>query len=400
MHVFRSLTALALAAAALAFTSVASAARIYPAWSFASSYTPAVDPGFKSVAGTFSFPLGGDSASVALAYDEQARIAGAGIAGGLTIFSFAGSFTVDAATGEQHVHLADPAKRPLFTFDGIVSPTGADIAGTFTKADGYLDYPGAESGPLTLHRTSAAAQAAFTLTFATRMDDHGRIRGKLAVDGTTDTRGSVAVYGGRSFAEGKIKGKVKTDANALTTGVVTIVGRGWRAKLAGPIDAAGFHASCDIAAAGFSAAGASLLLAVQPGPVPPDTPTKPPRNLLSSATATIVNGQVTITHTNVPSKFFGATAGLTIQFPYSDGVSVVSADVASASTATPRRCIVTVGGKTYGTAMAPIANGVTLDIRKVSSVRDGVIEVLATGRVYPVSGTPKSVNVLVQAVVQ
>lgn len=399
MHAARTLVTLALAAAALALSGEADA-RIYPGWSLATTYAPAVDPGFKSVAGTFSMPLGGDTASIALAYDEQARLTGAGIVGGLTIFSLSGTFSVDGTTGEQHVRLVDPAKKPLFTFDGVVSPDGADIVGTFSKSDGYLGYAGAASGPLTLHRTSAAAQAAFTLSFATRMDDHGRVGGKLDVDGKTETRGSLAVYGGRSFSGGKIKGKVKTDANALTTGAVSIVGRGWRAKFTGPIDAAGFHASCDISAAGFRVTGASVLLAAQPGPVPPDTPTKPPKNLLDNATATIVNGQVTISHPNVPSKFFGATAGLTIQFPFADGVSVVSADVSSASTATPRRCIVTVGGKTYGTAMAPVANGVTLDIKKVSSVGGGVIEVLATGRVYPVSGTPKTVNVLVQAVVQ
>jgi hypothetical protein len=59
-----------------------------------------------------------------------------------------------------------------------------------------------------------------------------------------------------------------------------------------------------------------------------------------------------------------------------------------------------VSGKTYGTAPAPVGNGVTFDVKRISSVGGGVIEVLATGRVYPTTGAPKTVNVLVQAVVQ
>lgn len=396
----RSLAVAVFAAVALAFAGGEAGARIYPGWSLAGTYAPAVDPGFKSVAGTFSYPLGGDTASVALTYDERAALTGAGIVGGLTIYSLAGTATLDAGTGEQRVRLADTAKRPLFTFDGVMSEDGASIAGTFTRADGYLGYAGAESGPLTLTRTGAAAQSAFALAFATRMDTFGRVRGKLGMDGKTDTLGSLSVYGGRSFSDGKIKGKVKTDANSLTTGVVSIAGRGWRAKLAGPIDGLGFHAACDVTAAGFRVKGAQVLLPALPGPEPPVPPTKPPKNLLANATATIVNGQVTISHTAVPSKFFGATAGLTIQFPFADGIAVVAADAASASTPTPRRCVVTVGSKTYGTAMATTGDGVTLDIRKLSSISGGQIEVLATGRVHPLSGTPKNVNVLVQAVVQ
>jgi hypothetical protein len=109
---------------------------------------------------------------------------------------------------------------------------------------------------------------------------------------------------------------------------------------------------------------------------------------------------VTITRVDVPSKFFGAPAGLEITFPLSDGLATVRADSTNASANPPHRCIVTVGSKVYGTAQAPEGGGVLLTIRKLTSVRDGQIEVLATGKVHPVGGSPKTVNVLVQAIVQ
>ena len=387
-----------LAAVLIAATAGTVAARIWPEWSLAATYAPQVDPGFVSVAGTFSFPVGGDGSILTLKYDSRARLSGAGVAGGVTIFSLAGTFTVDES-GVQHVHLVDIVKPPLFTFDGTVAADGSTIDGDYVRHAGYLDEPTEETGTMTMVRSGGAAPTTFALAFATRMDTHGRIRGKLGPD-DEETRGQLTVYGNQVLADGKISGKIKTAASGLTTGRVSIVGRNWLVKLRGPVDAAGFHATCNVNAAGFRIVDAPVLLAVQPGPEPPPGPVRPPRNLLENAEATIVNGQVTITHTAVPSRFFGAPAGLTITFPYSDGVSVVHADNTDASIPEPRRCIVTVSGKTYGTASAPTGNGVTFDIKKISSVRDGVIEVLATGRVYPVSGTVKTVNVLVDAIVQ
>jgi hypothetical protein len=387
-----------LAAALIAATAGSVVARIWPEWSLAATYAPQVDPGFVSVAGTFSFPPGGDGSTLTLKYDSRARLAGAGLAGGLTIFSLVGTFNVDES-GVQHVHLADIAKTPLFTFDGTVAADGSTIDGAYVRHAGYLDEPVEETATMSMVRSGGAAPSTFALAFATRMDDHGRVRGKLDPTGE-ETRGQLTVYGNQLLVDGKISGKIKTLSSGLTTGRLSIVGRNWLVKLKGPVDAAGFHATCDIAAAGFRVVDAPVLLAVQPGPVPPPGPVKPPKNLLENAVATIVNGQVTITHNAVPSRFFGATAGLSITFPYSVGVSVVHADSSNASIPDPLRCIVTVSGKTYGTAPAPIGNGVTFDIRKISNVRDGVIELLATGRVYPTTGTPKTVNVLVDAVVQ
>jgi len=395
---YRSALVPVLAAALLAATAGSVAARIWPDWSLSGTFASQVDPGFVSVAGTFSFPPGGDGSTVTLSYDPKARLTGGGIAGGVTIFALAGTSNVDDA-GLQYVHLADVAKPPLFTFDGVVSADGSTIDGDYVRLDGYLDEPIADSGTMSLVRTGAAAATTFSLSFATRMDDHGRVRGKLDLAGE-ETGGTLTVYGNQVLEDGKIRGKIRTSSSGLTTGKVSIVGRNWLVKLKGPVDAAGFHATCDVNAAGFRVVGAPVLLPVLAGPEPPPGPVKPPKNLLESAVATLVNGQVTITHTNVPSRFFGAPAGLTIQFPFSVGVSVVHADSSNASIQDPLRCIVTVSGKTYGTAPAPVGNGVTFDVKRISSVGGGVIEVLATGRVYPTTGTPKTVNVLVQAVVQ
>lgn len=373
-------------------------ARIYPAWSVAGQHAVDVDPGFAEVAGTFDFPPGGTPSSLTLRYDPAPRLTGAGLAGGLTIFSLEGTALLDSASGEQVVTLRDSAKNPLFEFEGVVAADGSAIAGTFVRRAGYLDDPNPASGPLTLTRTGGAASTAFRLAFGARMDDRGRVKGSLGAEG--ETRATLTVYGGTVLEGGKVRGKVKTDAAGVTTGKLTITGRRWKAKLVGPIDAAGFHAACDVTGAGFSVRGADVLLPVVAGPTPPVEPVKPPKNLLANATATVVNGQVTITHTRVPSKFFGKPAGLTVQFPFADGLATVEADSTTASGASPRRFIVTIGSKTYGTAAAPPGEGVTLEIRRLSNVAGGVIEVLATGRVEPASGRGKNVDVLLNAVVQ
>src|SRR5204862_4163877 len=140
------------------------------------------------------------------------------------------------------------------------------------------------------------------------------------------------LYGGITLTDGKIKGKVVTHPDATTTGTIVITGPGWRAKLKGPIDQAGFHAFCTLKGGPFSATNVPVLLAVQPGPTPPpghEPP--PPKNQLLGADATVVNGAVTISHSAVPAKFFGQTAGLNIEFPSADGQSVVHADPSTAS---------------------------------------------------------------------
>src|SRR5207249_145215 len=124
------------------------AQRIYPEWSLAGFYSVDVPPGFVSVAGNFTFPMGSDTANLTINYDDSTNLTAGGLIS-VTIFSLKGGFTVDDA-GVQHVHLAEAAKVPGFTFDGTVSPTGSEIAGTFTRADGALGIATGGSGPLTI----------------------------------------------------------------------------------------------------------------------------------------------------------------------------------------------------------------------------------------------------------
>jgi len=401
MRLVSALTALSLAAASLTLAPAASGAVIYPGWTLVGDYDVAFDPGFVSIAGSFSFPLGGGTSSITLAYDGKGHVSGGGESANFTIFALAGASTVDPTTQEQHVHLADALKNPQFTFDGIVSPAGDFIVGTYVKHAGYLDYPGEEAGPLTFQRTVNVADTEFSLALATRMDVKGRVRGKFAQGSHLETKATLSIYGGRTFTDGKIVGRVKTDALGYTVCNLKVLGRGWRIVMTGPVDVDGFHATCDIYAGGFVVHGVKLVFSVLAGPTPPPgPPPPPPKNLLTNATAEIVNGQVTITHTEVPSKFFGVPAGITIAFPVADGLSTVVADSTDASGTAYRRCIVTAGSTIYGTASAPLGGGVTIQIRKLTTVRDGQIEVLATGKVFTAGGRAKSVNVLVQALVQ
>jgi hypothetical protein len=401
MRLVPVLAAFSLAAAALAVAPPARGAAIYPGWTLVGDYDFDFDPGFISTAGTFNFPLGGGTSSINLNYDAKGNVSGGGVSGNFTLFSLAGGFTVDPTTHEQHVHLADAVKKPQFTFDGTVSPAGDFIVGTYVKHAGYLDYPGEEAGPLTFQRTGYVPDTTFSLAFATRMDVKGRVRGKFAQDGRAETKATVSVYGRRTFTDGKIQGRVRTDATGYTVCNLKILGRGWRIVMTGPVDVDGFHATCDIFAGGFVVHGVKLVFSVLAGPTPPPgPPPPPPKNLLTNATATIVNGQVTISHSDVPSKFFGVPAGITIAFPISDGLSTVVADSTDASSNPYRRCLVTAGSTIYGTASAPLGGGVTIQIRKLTSVRDGQIEVLATGKVFTPGGRAKTVNVIVQALVQ
>jgi hypothetical protein len=412
----------AAAVGAVAVAREAEAGRIWPAWSISGAYAVDVPPGFASMAGSWNFPLGDGTVSINnLAYDAKGQLAGGALANnsaGPTLLAFRGTYSVDDA-GVQTVNLAEDSTVPGFSFTGVMRADGVYVDGTYVRREGFAGIPGEVAAPgaaLTIQRAAVDdVQRTFVLRMATRMDTKGRIRG--ASEDGAETRALIELYGKRfvdghfvpiTLEDGRIRGKVKTDAAGFTSGLVTIVGRKWKLTLTGPIDAAGFHASCDFTGAGFVLKGVPVTLAVQPGPTPPPgPPPPPPKNLLNGATATIVNGAVTISHTGVPSKFFGATAGLTIQFPATDGQSVsggahaiVHADPSTASTPAPdaRRCIVTVGSKTYATAIAPA--DVRFEISKYDPRQGGVVELLATGAVVAQGGSKKTVNVLVQAVVQ
>jgi hypothetical protein len=396
---FTSRLAFALAATAVLAVPAVARTRIYPAWSLAGAHELEVPPGFTSVSGEFRFPIAGKTATFSLRYEDKLRLSGTGLVDldvGPTLFALTGRFTVDDA-GVQHVHLADVAKPPLFSFDGTVDDATGDISGTFVREDGYLEIATGESGALTLDRTDGAPQTALTLSFRTRMDTFGKVRAALESDGS-DSKASLTLYGGTVLADGKIRGRVVTGRDARTRAVLTILGPGWRAKLAGPVDQTGFHAACNLKGGGFVVTGVPLVLAVQPGPTPPPgPPPPPPKNQLLGGTATIADGKVTITHSDVPSKFFGAPAGLRIEFPSSLGQTVVHADPSSATLPEPdpRRFIVTVGTTTFGTASAPA--DVEIDIRKITATQ---IEVLATGTVVAQNGKKKPVDVFVVATIQ
>ncbi len=414
MHV-RSLVGTAALAAAVLAALPSADARIWPKYSISAAYEVLVPPGFRSVQDRFTFtgPFSGDLLD--LEYDGRGGlVAGAQLStpAGPTVTGFVGSYAVDV-DGRQHVHLAQPVGKrqtPGFTFDGVLNDDGGDIVGTYVRQDGYLGMSGSESGDLTFTRNDAAKGASdFVLDMSTVMDDHGRISGLRTGSPLVETRATFTVYGvhflngfelpGKPLGGGKVRGRVRTDRFGATTAKITVVARDWRMKLAGPVDDAGFHALVDAKGGGFVVKAVPVLLPVQPGPTPPPPPPPPPpKNQLTGATATIVDGQLTITHSSVPSRFFGAVAGLTITFPTSDGISIVHADPSDASTTPPRRCIVTVGGKTYGTATAPA--DVALDIRKLTSTSGQTIEVLATGKVYTPGGASKTVNVLVEAALQ
>jgi hypothetical protein len=437
MHVRRSLLVPTLAAALVASGAGASYARIWPAWTIAGSRTLEIPPGFRDVSGKYSFSLPngeGSTNDAVLNYDAGAHLSATGqfsaTGGQLTIFTWAGAYSVDPTTGVQHVRFVEyvksfkaslAVKDPLFSFDGDVSDDGATIVGTFHRHADYFTLPGDETGPLTLTRKDAPGPTAFALSMTTRMDDHGRIFGvPTTVDGkTVESTAKTVIYGTHiepplylevdNFVDGgRIRGTVRTRANGTSVGLMTIKGPKWSARLSGPVDAAGFHALCDFNAGGFVVKKYPMTLDVTAGPTPPpDTGgTKPPANLVANATATVFNGVVTVSASNMPSKFFGAPAGLSIQFPQSDwndtvnGHAIVHADPSDASTPAPnaRRCIVTVGTTVYATANAPA--DVTLDVDRFSIFSGGMIRVLATGTVVSTTGRKKTVDVLVQATVQ
>jgi len=420
----RGLAALAVAALVAASAS-SSLARIWPAWTIAGPRVLDVSPGFASLAGswTFSLPNGEGDANLSINYDVKARLGAAGLftdaGGNPTIFSLLGTYSVDAATGVQHVKFTDAVKNPQFTFTGDVSADATSIVGTFVRKSGYFEIAGDDSDALTLHRAGAAPATAIKLTIATRMDDHGRIFGSpTTVDGkTVESRAQALLYGTHFVKDhfednvatgGLVRGTVKTRANGTSTGQITIKGPKWSAKFKGVVDAAGFHALCDFSAGGFVAKKLPITLAVTPGPTPPPPVggTKPPPNLLDNCVATVINGAVVITRSSVPSKFFGTTAGLRIEFPQADwyenvnGHAIHHADPSDASLPAPnaRRCIVTIGSTVYGTATSPA--DVTLDVDRFDVIAGQQIRLLATGTVATGTGKKKTVDVLVQATVQ
>ena len=412
----RSLAA-SLATAFLLALPAAASARIYPTWAPASSYATSFQPGFRSLSGDFTFPVGDGSASLRLSYDGKGGLSGGGTVTTSTFldtYAVAGSFSVDEA-GTQHVRFAEPVPKkavPRVSFDGVLAADGGDLVGSLTRQGGFGGLPGTDTSNATLARRNAGKGVdSFRLEMTPVMDSHGRIKGFASGGPATETRATLTVFGrhtingfeldGLPLVNGKIRGKFTTDRNTLTKGTITIKAFNWSAKLTGPVDSQGFHALCDVKGGGFTLTKVPIDLAVQAGPTPPPgPPPPPPKNQLTGVRATIVNGKVTLSHSSVPSKFFGVTAGLTVEFPSSAGLGTIHADPSSASLpgSDARRCIVTLGSTVYGTATAPA--DVSLEVRRLTSQIGGPVEVLATGTVVAANGTKKAVNLLIEATVQ
>jgi hypothetical protein len=410
MNLRTKLALLVLAAVSLGAAASAFAGKILPAWTVGGNYAVQLPPGFSSLASEFSFPIGDGSATLTFTYDDKGLLHGSGVAQtslSIDFYGVVGNYTVDPVTGVQHVHVAQDTKVPLFTFDGDLEADGGDLVGTYSRGEGFAGIPGTQTAVAVrlARKNGAKGVTSFALAMKASMDVKGRIKGTLDVDGKTENRATLTVYGNRVLADGKIRGKVKTLRDGTTNASITIKGPGWTLSMTGPVGADGFHATCALKGGGFNVSRIPVLFYVTAGPPgPPPPPPSAPKNYLGGATATIQSGQVTITHTNVPSKFFGATAGLTLVYPTSDaptvtgGIALVHANPSNASTATPRRCIVSVSGTTYGTAQVPA--DVTFEIRSPITGPGGTIRVLATGTVVAANGRKKTVNVLVEAIVQ
>lgn len=418
MSRLRSLAASIAAALLVLLLPAAASARIYPSWAPASTYAASFRPGFRSLSGDFTFPVGDGTASLRLSYDGKGGLTGGGTVTTSTFldtFALVGTFSVDPADGVQHVRLAEPVAKkavPRLTFDGVLAADGGDLVGSMTRQGGFGGLPGTDTSNATLARRNAAKGTdSFLLEMTPVMDTRGRIQGFASAGPASETRATLTVYGrhtingfeldGLPLVNGKIRGKFTTDRNTLTKGTITIKAFNWSAKLTGPVDSQGFHALCDLKGGGFTLTKIPVDLAVQAGPMPPPgPPPPPPKNQLTGVRATVANGKVTLSHSSVPSKFFGVTAGLTVEFPTSAGLGTIHADPSSASLpgSDARRCIVTLGSTVYGTATAPA--DVALEVRRLTSQIGGPVEVLATGTVVAANGKKKTVNLLIEATVQ
>jgi hypothetical protein len=100
----------------------------------------------------------------------------------------------------------------------------------------------------------------------------------------------------------------------------------------------------------------------------------------------------------MPKKFFGARADLTLRFPFADGIAAVNAVPASFVLPDRRQVIVNIGSRTFST-QAPPAD-VLLDIQAINTTAGRIIRVRAFGTAYTAGGAKKSVDALVEAVVQ
>ena len=370
-----------------------------PAWSLVGTYDMPVDVGFVSLLGSYDFDLDGNAGFVSLAYDPKARITGNGLVGSTFFSAFATSSVGEDAL--QHVSIVDAPKNPAFTFDGVVESNGRDLVGHYVRSNGFGGLVGTAEGEITLRRTQPTfIPSNFRLRLTTTMDRKGRVRGAVGPD-RKEIRAAIDVYPARTLDGGVVRGKVTTRASDGTTSAsLKITGKGWLITMKGPVDVDGFHAVARIRAGGFDVPNVAIVLPVTEGPKPPPPPPPPDpdkNRRVTGAAAQVVAGSVRVSKSRLPTKFFGAPANVTIDFPSAGIGAPMVADPASASTLTPTRFFVKIGSKTYGTGTAP--GLVTLTVRQYSPSPGGGIEVLCQGKVADASGRTKNVNLVINAVV-
>lgn len=372
-------------AAALAFgaaLALPAPAAVLPAWTLAGTYDLLVDVGFRSADGTFDVSLEGMDGTVTLSYAPKGGFLGGGFLG-TDFVKLRGSYSV-AEDGVQHVVVEEDSRKPRFRFDAAVDEARGDFVGTYTRSAGFAGLAGDGAGNLTFARTPATAPVrTWRLRMSASMDRKGRVKGGLAQDGVSEDLARLQTFGGTEVTGGRVRGRVRTDADdGTTTAKVKVLGKDWSLRMTGPVDADGFHASADFAAAGFLVLDVPVVLGVGPGPEPPPPPT--PKIVKVTGGRAVVSGdRVTITR-RLPDKVFGQRADLTIDFPLSDANTTVGADPSTAAPPTARVVTAKLGATTYSSANGE--SGVSLTIQRTSLSE---FKVICAGTIATPPGTKR-----------
>ena len=378
-----------------------------------------IPAGFADLDSDYVLPLAGEDVPLEIHYDPVAgRLRALAVSNRASFIPFVGTWSVEG-TGEprvQRVTLVDDSKPALYTFEGALDAEG-DLVGTYRQLAGFTGIAEASEGPLELRRSAPGTPAtAFTLRFRARMDGKGRVRGAfVSATDDTETTATLDVFGGERLEGGRIRGTVRTTSDgtsSTTTASLVIKGRKWSVRLAGPITGpvsseGVFDALADVRTPRFRLDDVPVRLRAPWRPQPPEPPGPDPEDKirLQGGTATIDgNNVIQVRHGNVPKKFFGARADLTLQFPIGDGGSTVHATPETAATNPPRRLVVLVGGRPYSTQFT--GSDVALEVRDVSVSTGGLVRVKigredgAASTVFSADGRQKTVLLVLEALVQ
>ncbi len=406
---FARLRAVAVAAAglaALSLVAVEDGAARQPEWAVTGTHVVRLAPGVASLEGRYAFDLGPFTGNLTLGYDGPGRVRGAGTTGefGSFIYAVEGTWDVDDASGRTHVRVQDSPRDPTFVFDGVLNAAATALVGTYRREPGFAASDDSASGDLTLTRTPPGpAPAEFVLQFDAVQAPNGKVVPALLGGTAKAARSEVTLQTfGESLTGGRLTGKVRTLRDGTTRGALRVKGKGWRAKLDGPLDADGFHALVDVKTPLFRYDDVPATLAVVEGAEPPPPPPPPPaRNELYGAFARIRAGQVEITHDAVPKSFFGKAGTLTIQFPsaVTQGATLHATPATSGGNAPVRFFVTLSNGTTYGTANDPA--DVALQLRTLTyTLGDTLVVACSADAAHGATtaeGASKAVDVVVFA---